>query len=325
VQAGLTSKLPLRGGSNTNVLVRDQVFDPEVQSGLVEMSFVDHGYHEAIGIGLLAGRYLDQRDMDISAVHAGADSATLELPVLINRAMAEEYWPESDALGELVRQNGATVYWRARVVGIVENVQQWGPTSRSLPELYFPHTAEVWGTIWARLIVRTAGDPTVLAPAIRTAVRDIDAAIPITAPFTMGKVLRDAAAGRRFSMLLVALFAATALLLIVTGTYGVVSYSVSQRTHEIGVRMTLGAEKARVARLFLARTGVLFLVGMGFGVFGAFVGAALTGSMVYGISPLSPLHMAGAAMVMVVVTGAATMVPVWRATAVDPLEALREE
>jgi len=119
--------------------------------------------------------------------------------------------------------------------------------------------------------------------------------------------------------------AATALLLIVTGTYGVVSYSVSQRTHEIGVRMTLGAEKVRVAHLFLARTGILFAVGLGFGLLGAFAASALTGSMVYGISPLSPIHMAGAAMVMVVVTVAATIVPVWRATAVDPLEALREE
>lgn len=325
VQAGLTSKLPLRGGSNTSVLVRDQVFDPEVQSSLVEMSFVDHGYHEAMGIGLLAGRHLDQQDMDISAAHVGTDSATLELPVLINRTMAEEYWPESDALDQLVRANGATESWRARVVGIVENVRQWGPTSTSLPEMYFPHTAEVWGTIWAQLIVRTAGDPGILAPAIREAVREIDAAIPIAVPFTMGRVLRDATAGRRFSMLLVGLFAATALLLIVTGTYGVVSYSVSQRTHEIGVRMTLGAEKVRVAHLFLARTGILLAVGLGFGLLGAFAASALTGSMVYGISPLSPLHMAGAAMVMVLVTVAATMVPVWRATAVDPLEALREE
>jgi putative ABC transport system permease protein len=191
--------------------------------------------------------------------------------------------------------------------------------------MYFPHTAEVWGTIRGQLILRTAGDPSVLAPAIRDAVREIDPGIPITAPFTMGKVLYDSTAGRRFSMLLVGLFAVTALLLIVTGTYGVVSYSVSQRTHEIGVRMTLGAEKTRVANLFLARTGILFLVGLGVGLFGSFAASALTGSMVYGISPLSPIHLAGAALVMILVTVAATMVPVLRATAVDPLEALREE
>jgi predicted permease len=325
VQAGLTSKLPLRGGSITGVLVRDQVFDPEVSHGPVEMTFVADGYHEAMEIGLLAGRYLDQRDMEIASPQAGTDSAALELPILINRAMAEVYWPEDDALGQLVRPNSSREVWRARVVGIVENVRQRGPTSTPLPEVYFPHTAEVWGAIWARLIVRTAGDPTVLAPAIRNAVHDLDPEIPITAPFTMGRVLRDVTASRRFSMLLVALFAGTALLLIVAGSYGVVSYSVSQRTREIGVRMTLGAEKMRVAKLFLARTGVLFAVGLGAGVLGSTAASALTGSMVYGISALSPVHMAMAALVMVAVALAATMVPVVRATAVDPLEALREE
>jgi len=325
VQAGLTSKLPLRGGSNGGVLVRDQVFDPEVRRQMVEYSFVDFGYHEAMGIDLLAGRLFDQRDMDLAAAQAPADSAVVELPLVINRAMAEGHWPESEALGELVRPDGNRAWWRARVVGIVENVRQWGPTRRPLPEMYFPHTSELWGPIWGQLIVRTAGDPSVLAPAIREAVREIDPTIPITAPFTMGKVLHDSTASRRFSMLLVGLFAATALLLIITGTYGVVSYSVSQRTHEIGVRITLGAEKRRVAHLFLARTGILFLAGLGAGLFGSFAASALTGSMVYGISPLSPVHLAGAAGVMILVTTAATMVPVWRATTVDPLEALREE
>jgi predicted permease len=325
VQAGLSSKLPLRGGNNGGVLVRDQLFEPELQRDLVEYSFVDFGYHEAMGIELLAGRLFDQRDMDVAAAQAPADSAVVELPLVINRAMAEGHWPESDALGEVVRANGPREWWRGRVVGIVENVRQWGPTRRPLPEMYFPHTAEVWGPVRGHLIVRTAEDPSALAAAIRDAVREIDAGIPITAPFTMGKVLHDATAGRRFSMLLVGLFAATALLLIVTGTYGVVSYSVSQRTHEIGVRMTLGAEKMRVAQLFLARTGILFLVGLGVGLFGSFAASALTGSMVYGISPMSPLHLAGATGVMILVTVAATMVPVWRATAVDPMEALREE
>ncbi|MGD8868452.1 MAG: ABC transporter permease, partial [Gemmatimonadales bacterium] len=325
LHAGLTSKLPLRGGSNGGVLVRDQVFDPEIQRDLVEHSFVDYGYHQAMGIELLAGRLFDRRDMDMAVAQASADSSVMELPLVINRAMAEGHWPESDALGQVVRANGAKEWWRGRVVGIVENVRQWGPTSRPLPEIYFPYTAEVWGPIWGQLIVRTAGDPSILAPAIREAVREIDAAIPITTPFTMRKVIRDATASRRFSMLLVGLFAATALLLIITGTYGVVSYSVSQRTHEIGVRMTLGAEKMRVARLFLARAGILFLVGLGVGLLGSFAASAFTGSMVYGISPISPLYLAGAAGVMILITVGATIVPVWRATAVSPLEALREE
>jgi putative ABC transport system permease protein len=191
--------------------------------------------------------------------------------------------------------------------------------------MYFPHTAEVWGPIWGRLIVRTTGDPTPLAAGIQTAVREIDRDIPAATPFTMGKMLRDVTAGRRFSMLLVVLFAATALLLIVAGTYGVLSYGVSQRTHEIGVRMTLGANKGKVMALFLTRVGLFLSAGLGAGLFGAWTTSALTRSMVFGISPLDPLHMAGAAGVMVLVALAATLVPVLRATGVDPLEALQAE
>jgi ABC-type antimicrobial peptide transport system permease subunit len=173
--------------------------------------------------------------------------------------------------------------------------------------------------------VRTAGDPSTLAGGIQAAVREIDASIPTATPLTMGKILRNVTAGRRFSMLLVVLFAATALLLIVAGTYGVLSYGVSQRTHEIGVRMTLGANKGKVTALFLTRVGLFLLIGLGIGLFGAWATSALTRSMVFGVSPLNLMHMAGAAGVMILVAMAATLVPVLRATGVDPLEALRAE
>ena len=151
----------------------------------------------------------------------------------------------------------------------------------------------------------------------------MDSTLPLAAPITMGRILTESTAGRRFSMLLVGLFAATALLLIVAGTYGVVSYSVSQRTHEIGVRMTLGADKGRGARLFLGQVGRLIAPGLALGVLGTFAASLTTRSMVYGISALNPLHMAAATGVMIVVAVAATAVPVMRATGVDPLEALR--
>jgi ABC-type antimicrobial peptide transport system permease subunit len=141
----------------------------------------------------------------------------------------------------------------------------------------------------------------------------------------MARIVRDTTAGRRFSMLLVGLFAATALLLIVAGTYGVISYAVSQRTHEIGVRMTLGANKSRVMRLFLIRVAVLVGVGLLLGALGAFAASVVTRSMVYGISALSPLHMAAAAGVMVLVAASAILVPVKRATGVDPLVAMQSE
>ncbi len=325
VHAGLTSKLPLMGGTNGGVLVRDEVFDPQVQTRLVEQSFVDDGYHAAMGIGLLAGRTFDQRDMDAAAMMAGIDSAVIELPLLVNRTMAEEAWPESQALGELVRPESSNEYYRARVVGIVEDVRQWGPERDPLPEIYFPYTAEVWGPVDGRLVIRAADDPSSLAPVIRQAVREIDQGIPVTAPFTMASLVHDSTAGRRFAMLLVGLFAATALLLIVAGTYGVVSYAVSQRTHEIGVRVTLGADKARVVRLFLRRAAILLATGLVVGILGALAASKLTRSMVYEVSALSPVHMATAAAVMILVVLAAILVPVLRATGVDPLTALRVE
>ncbi|MBT8398352.1 MAG: FtsX-like permease family protein, partial [Gemmatimonadetes bacterium] len=247
----------------------------------------------------------------------------IQVPVIINRAMAEELWPESEALGEIVRPYDAEPRWNAEVVGIVENVRQWGPERPPLPEMYFPHTSELWGPIWGRLIIRTAGDPMTLAAGVRAAVREIDPGIPSATPQTMGRILRDTTAGRRFSMLLVGLFAATALLLIVTGTYGVLSYGVSQRIHEIGVRMTLGANKRNVTKLFLLRAGLLVGVGLVVGLLGSWAASLLTRSLVFGISPMSPLHLALAAGVMGVVALAATLIPVMRATGVDPLEALR--
>ncbi|MGD8360273.1 MAG: ABC transporter permease [Gemmatimonadota bacterium] len=323
--AGITSKLPLRGGSNGGVLVRDEVFDPSVSSGLVEYTFVGDDYHEAMGIPLLAGRTLDRRDMVMAADHVREDSTFLEVPIVINRAMAERYWPDSDPLGEIVRPNGPVEYFRALVVGVVENVRQWGPESPAIPEMFFPYTGEVWG-IWDMLLtVKAGGDPEALAPMIREMVRELDPGVPVPAPYTMARVLEESTAGRRFSMLLVSLFAVMAMILIVAGTYGVVSYAVSQRTHEIGVRMTLGAGRGKVAALFLRRLGFLIGPGLAIGALASWAGSTVTGTMVYGISPLSPLHMAGAGGVMVLVALAATAVPVMRATSVDPLEALRVE
>jgi len=335
MEVGITSKLPLRGGTNGWVLVRDQIFDPQVDRPLVEYSFVDDGYFDAMGIRLLAGRGFHRRDMEEAAAWAdsrqvsGAAAAERrsphELPLVINRRMAESLWPDADPLGELVRPNSASSSWQGRVVGVVEEVRQWGPERPALAEMYLPYTGEVWGPIWGNLVVRSSVEGSGLAGAVRQAIHRLDSAIPAPAPMTMANVLENTTARRRFSMILVGLFAATALLLIVAGTYGVLSYAVSQRTHEIGVRMTLGAGARGVAQLFLARVGILLGGGLVLGIAGAWGASRLAESMVYGTSSLSPVHMAAAAGVMGLVALGATLGPVLRATAVDPLEALRAD
>ncbi|MCP4901886.1 MAG: ABC transporter permease [bacterium] len=326
-QAGLTSKLPLRGGSNGGVMVNDDVFDPTVRrSGdLVEYSFVDDGYYEAMGIPLLAGRLLDQRDLEAASVAAGLEISPVELPLVINRTMAEQMWPGEDVLGKLVRPRSAIEWWRGRVVGVVEDVMQWGAERPPLPEMYFPHTCEVWGPIWGQLVVRVDGDVSSLPAIIREAVLKIDPQMPVAEPSTMAEILHQRTGRRRFSMVLVGLFAVTALILIVAGTYGVMSFSVSQRTHEIGVRVALGADKLLVSRHFLARAARLFVPGIVVGLLGAIAASALTRSMVFGVSALNPLYVAAAVVAMVVVAFAAIMVPVLRATRIDPVQALRSE
>jgi len=326
-QTGVTNKLPLRGGSNGGVLINDEVFDPSarITRSTVEHSFIDDGYHEAMGIRLLAGRTLNQIDLDASSVAAGLEISPVELPVVINRTMAERMWPDENALGQLVRPRSAVEGYRARVVGVVEDVMQWGAERSPLPEMYFPHTSEIWGPRVAYLVVRAESDPSSLSAVIRETVHEIDPQIAVTEPSTMADIVHQSTGRRRFSMLLIALFAATALVLIIAGTYGVMSYSVSQRTHEIGLRMALGADKALVIRHFLSRSARLFGPGLVLGLLGSIAAATLTRSMVFGVSPLNPIYVVAAVGAMIIVTAAAITVPVLRATRVNPVEALKAD
>ena len=326
-RAGLASKLPLLGGSNGGVLVNDEVFDPLTrrEGNLVEYSYVDDDYHEAMGIPLLAGRLLSPNDLEAASVAAGLDVSPVELPLVINQTMAKQMWPGENPLGKLVRPFSAIEYYRARVVGVVEDVMQWSAETPPLPEMYFPHTCEGWGPIWAQLVVRAEGDPSHLAPAIRRVVREIDPQIPVADPSTMADILQRRTGRRRFSMLLIGLFAATALILIVAGTYGVMSYAVSQRTHEIGVRIALGADKILVFRYFFARAARLFCPGLILGLLGTFAASSLTRNMVFGVGALNLIYVSIAIGAMIVVGSAAVAIPVLRATRVSPVQALRAE
>ena len=330
VEASLTNKLPLNGGSNSGVLVNDDVFDPLQKSNLVEYSFIANGYHEAMGITLLGGRTFTEVDLEAAAAalaaNAGVEDPTIEVPIVINRRMAEDFWPEESALGKIVRPDSAREYFRGHVVGVVENTRQWGATYRPLPEMYFPHTGEVWPPPGNRLlIVRTEGDSEALAATIRAAVLEVNDQIPVSAPYTMAEVLHQSTGRRRFSMTLVGLFAVTALVLIIAGTYGVMSFAVSQRIHEIGVRVALGADKTGVLRLFAYRAARMLLPGLLVGLGLTVAVSVITNSMVFGISALNPLYVLAAMAVMLVVTALATVVPVARAMRVDPVEALRAE
>jgi putative ABC transport system permease protein len=314
--AGVTNKLPLNGGNNGSVLVEGETFDPQVSRPLVEFSYVSPGYLHAMGISLLSGRGLEDRDR--SAPDAAGDRFAV-----VNQALVDRYWLGESALGKRIRADGNRPEWTATVVGVVENVRQWGLEYPPIPEMYFHHSFELWSRM--RLVVRAKGNPLALAPALRQAVLEIDHQIPLAGIHTMDAELRASTGGRRFNSLLASLFAVTALILAGAGTYGVMSYYVSQRTHEIGVRVALGANRNSILRLVLGRGMRLILLGMALGLAGALTSANLIAGMMFGSSPSHPLFLIGVALFMTLVAVAAIAMPVFRAMRVDPLQALRAE
>jgi len=282
--AAATTKLPLRGGNNGFVL---------------------------------EGRTLRQTDQDLASAAPGAG-----LQVVVNRTLAERFWPDDSALGKEFRQNGTPPAWIGTVVGVVDDVRQFGLERVPIAEVYFPYVPITRRATY--LVARTSGDPAALVPTVREMVRAIDPNLAVTAT-SMGDILDAVTESRRFSLLLVSLFAGTALLLVATGTYGIMSYSMSQSVHEIGVRAALGAGRRRLLVEFLGKGMRFASLGLGFGVVMALWAAVVTANQVYGVSPYNPLLILGGAAFVFLVVIAAILVPVKRASRVDPIQALRAE
>ena len=315
--AAATTKLPLRGGNNGFVIAAEAPYDPGTRGVLVEYSWVISGYIEAMGIPLLEGRTLEQSDLDAVTSDPGAD-----VRVVVNRALVDRFWPGESGIDKRLRQNGSPAAFTATVVGVVENVRQWGLVGQLHPEIYFPYSPITRRPTF--LVARTAGDPNTLIPAVRQIVNEIDSNLAVTAT-SMGEIVEAVTESRRFSMLLVTLFAGTALFLVLAGTYGIMSYSVSQRVREIGVRVALGAGRGRLMLSFLVN-GLRFAAwGLGLMFIAAIWGGLITWNQVYGVNPFNPVLILGGALLMVLVILAAIAVPVYRASRVDPMQALRSE
>ncbi len=274
---------------------------------IAEYRTVSVDYFPAVGIPLLAGRFLNEDDFKRSNT-------------VINEAMARRFWPHGDALGKRfdLCSLDPDPCW-STIVGIVGNVPQYGLDHAPTYDAYF-----VGG--WSRfLIVRTASDPLSLAPAIIEAVHRFDPNLPVTQVMTMDNLLADSVSPRRFSSMLVAIFAALALLLAAIGIYGVMSYTVSQRTQEIGLRMALGAQLGNVQGMILGQSLKLTLIGVAVGLVGALGMARFLASLVFGIGTYDAATFLGVALLLMVVALAASWIPARRAMRVDPIVALRHE
>ena len=265
---------------------------------------------------------------------AASDDLRAPGVVIINERAAEAYWPGENPIGKRItfdtdKTNSPT--WLT-VIGIAKNAKQSDWAAPPYPEVYLAalQNRDFLGDggshmAYITLVVRAAGDPGALANTVKNTVWSFDRNLPISEVLTMDAVVADANAQPRFEMLLLAVFAAVALALAAVGIYGVMSYSVSRRTHEIGIRLSLGANRGDVLGLVVRQGMTLALAGSAAGLVGALLLSRLMTNMLYGVRPNDPLIFAGVAFVLGLVALLATYIPARRATRIDPMIALRYE
>ncbi|MCI0391389.1 MAG: ABC transporter permease [Acidobacteria bacterium] len=310
--AGLVDALPLAGGSYLSFVVEGRTLLPTDREPDAEHRVVSPGYFKAMGIPLIRGRLLSEQD------HAQAPFATV-----ISETMARRYFPNEDPLGKRINLGDPqTSPWRT-IVGIVGDVRNEGLSAEPNPQMYAPFTQVTPRSL--SLIVRGAGDPTGLIAGVRSTVAGLDRDLPLYNVRTLKQMLQESLARERFSLLLIVTFAGLALLLAGVGIYGVLAYSVEQRTHEIGVRIALGAHRGHVLRLVVIQGMKLVLAGIGAGLLAAFALTRLMTGLLYGVTATDPLTFIVLAALLASVALLACYVPARRATKVDPMIALRSE
>jgi putative ABC transport system permease protein len=265
-----------------------------------------------------------------------AESDTLDAPgvVLINERAARRYWPGEDPLGKRISfgtAEGGKPQW-VIIAGVVKDAKQESWADEPEPETYlaaFQHRAFLGDSAphfsYLTLVVRTVGNPAALAPAVKETVWRFDRNLPISEVATMDQVVADATAEPRFEMLLLGMFAAVALALAAVGIYGVMSYAVSRRTHEIGIRVSLGASRAGVLWMVLRQGMALAAAGAVAGGAGALLLSRLMTKLLYAVKPTDPVTFVAGVAVLGLVALVATYIPAWRATRIDPVSALRCE
>ena len=287
---------------------------PGEQQPIVVTTIISPEYFDTMGIPLLKGRQITEQD-----------TRTGPNVVVISETMARRYWPNEDAVGKRIALGPIKTPrdW-FQVVGVVKDIRQYGLTIDPEPRMYFSHKQTDFFPP-QDLLVRTDVDPASVASTVRNAVWAIDKDQPVSNIETMEEVLTDSIARQRFSMLLLAIFAAVALVLAAVGIYGVMSYSVAQRTHEIGIRMALGAQTGAVLKLAVGYGMKLVLTGIVVGLVAAFALTRVMSTLLFGITATDPTTFTLISLLLVLVAALASYIPARRATKVDPIIALRCE
>ena len=305
---GGTSNLPLSG---TNMVFLATIEGRPNSSLPASFRAVTHDYFRTMRIPLLKGRWFDDHDTAVS-----------QPVVVINETMARQISPNyEEALGKRIKHGFKNQV--AEVVGVIGDVKYAGLDQQTKPEMYAPFAQRAWP--FMRIVVRSKSDPSLVSAAIREAVRTIDKDQPVDKLTTMSSIVRASMVARSFYMQLLGTFAALAFILAAVGIYGVVSYSVAQRTREIGIRVALGARRRDVLGLVLKEALRLTALGVGLGLVGAFAATRVLRSLLFEVKPTDPVTFICLSLLLTLVALLASYIPARRATKVDPLVALRYE
>ncbi|MCM3901968.1 MAG: ABC transporter permease [Pyrinomonadaceae bacterium] len=326
---GATTQTPLSPGDNWTAFAIEGRPVPQGQQQQAATRAVSNDYFRTLRIPLRQGRFFTNADARVALPlirwyeqqpypeHFKESQAVPS--VIINETMAKLYWPNENPLGR--RLSIIFSPWLT-VVGVVGDVRHNGLNTPPNPEIYLSQLQEPQSSM--AVMMRTEGNPLQLSAAVREEVKAVDKDQPLTIT-TMDQIFSDSVAGQRFNALLLGVFAALALILAMIGVFGVINYSVAQRTHEIGIRIALGAQRRDVFRLVVGQGLVLALVGIGLGSVGAFALTRLIAGLLYGVSPTDATTFAVVSLLVTAVALLASYIPARRATKVDPLVALRYE
>jgi putative ABC transport system permease protein len=312
--AGFTTVLPFSGNFDGRALAVEDHPKPRGEEISVDLYVTTPGYLQAMSIGLLQGR-----------MFAAQDNETMPLVALINETMARALWPSQNPLGKRIKFPGSEKNpqpWRT-IIGVVGDVKQYGLDKKDPMQIYLPETQ--YPRFYSTLVVHTSVDPRTMIAAVRGEILALDKDQAVYSLVTMEQLLADSIALRRFSMLLLMIFAGVALILASVGIYGVISYSVTQRTHEIGVRLALGASRRDIIRLIVRQGMVMTVAGVGIGLAATFALTRVMESLLFGVSATDPATFIIIAVTLTCVALGACFVPARRATRVDPMVALRYE
>jgi len=278
---------------------------------LAHVTVISPDYFRVVGTPLKQGRFFTERDGESKPRVA-----------IINETMARHYFINEDPLGHQIslKREPDKPY---EIVGVVADIKQIGLDKETQPNLY--RSFRQYEAAFMNIVVRSTGEPSTLIPALRSRIREVDKYAPITRIRTLEEVVSESIAQPRFYTLLLALFAGVAVILAAIGLYGVMSYAVSQRTREIGIRLALGAEPQRILRMIVGQGLLLILIGVAAGLAAAFALTRLIATLLFGVSATDPGTFAVIALTLIVVALAACYLPARRATKVDPMTALRCE